>query len=173
MFSSERKFDPFTLVIGIIFAAMSVIVARNPVGSLKTLIFIIAFALVFEGVFKLFDVTMIDKALGLNPTWLIISAVLDIVLGGLIFAKPELGAAYIWIMLALWFIFDSLFELWISRYVRQESKGYFWFNVILGVIGVFLGIVLLLNPGMAVGVGLFLLSFYFMFFGILLIVRSF
>ena len=84
MFSSERSFDPFTLVIGILFSAMSVVIARNPASSLKTLIFFIAFALIFEGVFELFDITMIDKALGLNPTWLIVSAILDIVLGGMI-----------------------------------------------------------------------------------------
>lgn len=173
MFSSERSFDPFTLVIGILFAAMSVIIARNPASSLKTLIFFIAFALIFEGVFKLFDITMIDKALGLNPTWLIVSAILDIVLGGMIFLRPVLGATFIWIMLSLSFILDSLFELWVSRYIRQNNKSYFWLNVILGVVGVILGIILLFSPATAVGVSIFLLSFYFMFFGILLIVRSF
>ncbi|WP_429970366.1 HdeD family acid-resistance protein [Fructilactobacillus sp. Tb1] len=173
MFSSERKFDPFTLVIGIIFAAMSLVIARNPETSLKAMIFMIGFVLIFEGVFKLFDITMIDKSLGLNPGWLIFSAVIDIILGGLIFFEPGLGAIYIWITLALWFIFDSLFELWFSRFIQKQHKGYFWFNVILGVIGVILGIILLVHPAMAISVGVFLVSFYLMFFGILLIVRSF
>ena len=102
-----------------------------------------------------------------------VSAILDIVLGGMIFLRPVLGATFIWIMLSLSFILDSLFELWVSRYIRQNNKSYFWLNVILGVVGVILGIILLFSPATAVGVSIFLLSFYFMFFGILLIVRSF
>lgn len=173
MFSSERKFDPFTLVLGVLFAIMSMVILRNPLNSLKVLIYVIAIALVVEGVIKLADTSMIDKTLGMSSGWLIFSAVIDLILGVMIFIKPELGTVYIWIVLALWFIFDSFFELWASRFISKQHKGYFWFDVILGVLGVILGFILLFSPGMAVSVGLFLVAFYFMFFGILLIVRSF
>ncbi|USS90323.1 HdeD family acid-resistance protein [Fructilactobacillus carniphilus] len=173
MFSSERKFDPFTLVVGILFAILSLVMLKYPGGSLVVVAYIIAFAMVMEGIFKLADLTAIDKSLGISNTWVIISAVLDLILGVLIIFMPGLGGIYLWVVLSISFIMDSLFELWASRYISKNQKGYFWFTVILAVIGLILGIVLLFNPVLGVSTSLFLIAFYLMFFGILLIIRSF
>ncbi|EKK20834.1 hypothetical protein B808_396 [Fructilactobacillus florum 8D] len=173
MFSSERRFDPFSLVLGILFAVMSLVMLRNPIGSLRALIILIAILLIVEGVFKLADISVLQRDLGLSRGWTIFSSVIDIILGILIFMQPSFGAVYIWILISLSFIFDSFFALWASRFIGKEHRGLFWFNVVLGVIGVILGFSLLFAPEMAISVALFLVSFYFMFFGILLIVRSF
>ncbi|KID42248.1 HdeD family acid-resistance protein [Fructilactobacillus fructivorans] len=173
MFSKTKGFDPFSLVIGILSVILSLFILRNPLNSFKALVFVIAILSIVEGIFKIAEISQLDRSLGMSPVWLIINGVLDIIIGILIFLDPAVGGIYIWLMLSIWFIIDSLFELWYSRFAERNHKGYFWFEVILGIVGLILGIALLFQPAMAMSVALFLVAFYFMFFGILLIVRSF
>ncbi|WP_413628047.1 DUF308 domain-containing protein [Fructilactobacillus vespulae] len=173
MFKSNKSFDPFTLVVGIIFTVISLIIIHNPINSIKTIIFIVAFALIFEGIIKMIDILNLDKNLGINNNLIIFNGIFDLILGIVLVSFPDLAIAYMGIMLAIWFIFDSILEIWFTKFIKMQNKSYYWLNLIMGIIGIIFGLILLVNPGIAVSIALLLLAFYLLFFGIILIIRSF
>lgn len=170
--NKQRDFDPLMLLLGIISVIVGFLVLKWPAASLTTLAFIVGFFMVVEGIVK-FSEKKVIVASGKNSTWLVISAIIDIVFGLVCFFVPGLGLMYIWILFSILFIVDSIFELWGSKFIPNDRKGYYWLTVILGVLGFILGIALLFNPMLALSTVLFLVSFYLMFFGILQIIKAF
>ncbi|HAP9234537.1 TPA: hypothetical protein IWI47_001253, partial [Enterococcus faecium] len=56
---------------------------------------------------------------------------------------------------------------------RGVSEGYYWFTIIVNILGILLGIFLLFNPISSALTLSFLVGFYFMLFGITHIVYAF
>ncbi|MZM07541.1 hypothetical protein GT958_09365, partial [Bifidobacterium pseudocatenulatum] len=74
---------------------------------------------------------------------------------------------------AVWFIADSVFALLAADLAKGVSNGYYWFTVIVNILGIILGIMLLFNPISSALTLSFLVGFYFMLFGITHIVYAF
>lgn len=170
--NEKRKFDPFLLLMGILSIVLGVLVIRNPAASLFSLIILIGIFMIVDGIIKFSQRNVMHQA-GLSTGMVTFSAVLDIIIGIMIFFMKDFGAVYVWIAFAIGFIMDSGFELWGSRFIPKDHPGYYWVNVILGIIGVILGIALLFYPQLALATAVMLLAFYLVFFGILQIVKSF
>lgn len=74
---------------------------------------------------------------------------------------------------AIWFIVDSIFGLFNLDLARQHSNGYFWFSLIIDILGIIVGFMLLFNPISSALTLSFLVGFYFMMWGITQIVYAF
>ena len=74
---------------------------------------------------------------------------------------------------AVWFIADSVLALFTADLARGVSEGYYWFTIIVNILGILLGIFLLFNPISSALTLSFLVGFYFMLFGITHIVYAF
>ena len=74
---------------------------------------------------------------------------------------------------AIWFIMDSIGELIVSDVFKSLSSGYYWFKIIMNVLGLILGIMMLFNPIISALTISFLVGLYFLTAGIDFIVTSF
>lgn len=168
-----KKFDPFSLITGILSLILAFVILDNPIDAFSTFITIVGVFSVIEGILKWTGIRFAHWLVPVNTRWGTISAILDIILGLVIIYVPQFGAAYIWISLAMWFIFDSIFELWVGRFVRSSEKGYYGFHTILAVIGLIVGIILLFSPAFAMSLSVAIVAMYLTLFGIVQVVRSF
>ncbi|GKT03077.1 HdeD family acid-resistance protein [Furfurilactobacillus sp. WILCCON 0119] len=169
----RKRFDPFSLIVGILAVIASLVVLRNPLGTLRAFIVLIGILALLEGIFKLVERQTLRRTFNFNPTGWLWGGIFDLIFGLLILFVPSFGAIYMWLTLAIWFILDSLFELWATRFMRGNDKSYYWLSVSLAILGVIIGFALLFSPAFALSTATFLLAFYLMFFGIAQIVRSF
>lgn len=174
LFMYERnRFDPFSLIIGILIVIVGILALRNPFASFGTIVVLMAIAAIIEGIFKLFEIRNVARSLQMSSGWWTFSGIIDILFGILLFFVPSIGGVVVWISIAIWFIVDSLFELWLSRFLHDNNKTYYWFTIIISILGVVLGVILLFKPAYAISIAIFLLAFYLLLFGINQIIRSF
>ncbi|MCZ3393968.1 DUF308 domain-containing protein, partial [Enterococcus faecium] len=72
-----NKFDPFALILGVLFIVIAIFSIKNPLSTFRMVIVIAAIASLSTGFYKLF---WIRPFLG-KTTWLTLNAVLDIIVG--------------------------------------------------------------------------------------------
>ncbi|MBM7617318.1 uncharacterized membrane protein HdeD (DUF308 family) [Weissella uvarum] len=172
--SNNKGFDIFSLVLGILALVLAFVVLEHPGVSLTVLIIIIGIFMVIDGILH-FSQRSSLRRMGMESTGMLtFLAVLDIIAGILVIFWPQsFGAIYVWIFVAIGMVLDSLFELWAAKYVKSAGKGYYWFIVVMAIIGLILGIVMLFSPAFGLSFVVALLAAYLLVFGVLEIVKAF
>jgi len=149
-----------SLVLGILFVLTALISFQNPAGNL------IAIVMVFVR-------NRMKELLGYKAYAPIILGIIDILIGVYLLFNLNIGVAVLPFVFAIWFLFDSIFGLFTLDFAKRVSTGYFWFTLIVDVLGIILGVMLLFNPLSSALTLSFLVGFYFMMFGISNIVYAF
>ncbi|MGM0240915.1 HdeD family acid-resistance protein [Enterococcus sp. AZ103] len=168
---SGFNWAPFLL--GIIFIFVSLVTFRDPESSLLAIVYVFAFSAIFKGVFELFFRRSLNEFAGQHSTLLIVLGIFDIIIGVFLLFNISAGLIALPFVFAIWFIVDSIVALATSGIYKVASTGYYWFNVIVNIIGIILGIMLIFNPISSALTLAFLVGFYFMMMGITLIVYAF
>ena len=110
-----------------------------------------------------------------GPSWTtMISGIFDLVVGIFFLANNQLGALTISYLVAIWFIVDSVIGIVFAWHLRFFETGwYFFFNLLLNILGLVLGVMLLFQPEVAGLSTIWLIAVYMMVFGINEIVLAF
>ena len=74
----RNRFDPFSLIIGILIVVVGVLALRNPFASFSTIIFLMAISAIIEGIFKLFEIRNIARSVNMNSSWWTFSGIVEI-----------------------------------------------------------------------------------------------
>ncbi|WP_172187607.1 HdeD family acid-resistance protein [Lentilactobacillus kribbianus] len=164
-----NKFDPFSLIIGILAVIVSIISLRNPLPTFGAVVIIAGVVSIFIGLYKLFSVRPYVE----NSGWLTFNAILDIIIGAIMLFNGAFGSLYVAIFFAVMFIMDSFTALWASRLLKPINNGLYWLEIIVAILGVIFGFVLLFSPMLSAVSISFMVALLFMTFGIEMIVHSF
>lgn len=162
-----------TLLLGILFIITSLISFQDPAGNLLAIVIIFGFFAILKGVFEIFVRNRMKYLLGYKAYTPIILGIIDIFIGVYLLFNLNIGIAILPVVFAIWFIFDSIFGLFTLDFAKQVSTGYFWFTLIVDILGIILGFILLFNPLSSALTLSFLVGFYFMMFGITNIIYAF
>ena len=104
---------------------------------------------------------------------MIITGILDIALGILLIFNLSAGAKIVLYIFAIWFIIDAIEGLLVLDIAKYIGDGYYYFTLIINIIGILIGVYLLFNPqGSALTIAL-LLGFNLMVVGIWNIIKAF
>lgn len=164
-----NKFDPFSLVVGVLAVIVSIISLRNPLPTFAVVVIIAGCVSTLTGLYKLFSIRPYLEHTG----WLTFNAILDIIIGVAMFFNTSFGSMYVAIFFAIMFIGDSFTALWTSRLTRFFSRGLSWLEIIIAILGIIFGFILLLAPALsAISVSL-MVALLFMTFGIEMIILAF
>ena len=172
MYAADR-FDPFSLITGVLAIILGVLVLYDPIFSYQSMLTFLAVLAIVEGTFKLFELNGIPRSINFYRGWWIFIGIADILFGVLLFLFPAIGMVAVGATLAIWVLVDSLFELWLSSTLNNNNKGYYWLTIIFSLIGIIIGVFLLIRPAFAIFNVSLLLAVYLLIFGINQIVRSF
>lgn len=170
---SQRRFDWFSLFVGILFILGGFLSFSHPDRTLQLLSVIIGVVFLFDGIFELTIRRRFLKALNESPAWVVFLGVLNIILGIIFIFHPNFGTLYIAIIFAIWFILDSAMEFSVGRLFRGVSGGYYWLTIIFSILGIILGVVLLFSPAVSALTVVWIISVFLIIFGVLKIAQSF
>ena len=126
-----------TLILGIV-------LAYSPEGSIKVITGIIAALFLLIGILQLVDYVKQSKVEKMMSLSLILGILLSVV-GIFLFINLESLANFITTLIGIAILIKSLFKLQFAFNIRDISDEWFY-NLIVGIVGIVLGIVLLVNP---------------------------
>lgn len=126
-----------TLILGIV-------LAYSPEGSIKVITGIIAALFLLIGILQLVDYVKQSKVEKMMSLSLILGILLSVV-GIFLFINLESLANFITTLIGIAILIKSLFKLQFAFNIRDISDKWFY-NLIVGIVGIVLGTVLLVNP---------------------------
>ena len=173
MAENKRSFDWLSLIIGILSLVVGYGVIKNPGASFIAVVYLVGIFAIVRGLYQLWWKNQIEELTGQKATALVWMGIINIIIGIIFLAKPDVGSVAISFLFALWFIMEGFMELFTSNFFRQISKGYYWLIIILAIINIIIGIALLFNPMLSAPTIVVLVSAYFFIFGIMQIIEAF
>lgn len=168
-----KKFNWGEFILGILYILVAIVSFKNPTSSLVAIVYVFAFSAIIKGVMELSVRRQIKEFMKYKNTFLLVLGVVDSLLGVFLLFNIASGLAALPFVFAIWFIFDSIMELLVSDVYKLASKGFYWFNICINVLGVILGILLLFNPLTSALTLAFLVGIYFMISGITYLIEAF
>lgn len=160
------------LLLGAVFIWVSLISFKDPKSSLVAIVYVFAVSAIIKGLFELFFRRKIHEFTNQKATLLIILGIIDLLIGLFLLFNVSAGLIALPFVFAIWFIFDSIAALAISG-IYKSSTGYYWFNIVINILGIILGLVLIFNPLSSAITLAYLVGFYFMMTGISFITYAF
>ena len=148
-------------------------VIKQPQAALLSLVFLFAIAAIISGVTTIGGYTKLRRETGLRANFALVFAIIDILVGLLFLFHAPTGVLVLGYVFAFWFLIDSIERLTVVSHLRVFGTGYFVLSLILDIISLALGILLVINPMVAVISFNVLVSFYFAVFGINAILIAF
>jgi uncharacterized membrane protein HdeD (DUF308 family) len=173
MESAKHKFDWFGFIVGLLSIFVGYEVIKNPLTSLSTITIILGIFAIVRGVYELWFGSQLNKYLGTGSGFAIFSAIISILVGILFIANLRVGVIATIYIFAIWFLVDSIFQLFTARFYSFFGKGYYWLIIILACFSLLFAIILLFNPVLAGGFIVFMLAFFFIATGIAEIIEAF
>ena len=100
-------------------------------------------------------------------------AIAEILVGIILLFRLDEGIIALAYVFALWFIMDSVRNLFLLGSTRAVSVPLYWFSMIVNIIGIFVGFSLFFDPIVSLMTISFLVGFYLLTNGIIHIVGAF
>jgi uncharacterized membrane protein HdeD (DUF308 family) len=165
-YNEKRGFDWGVFIAGVISVVLSIFLFANPGKGLQGLVIVLAVLLIMQGSVWISMYAGFHGIFGLSWTTLL-SGIFDILIGIFFLWDNKVGAYTIAILVAIWFIVDSVIGIVFAWHLRFFETGwYFFFNLLLNILGLVVGVMLLLRPVIAVMSTVYLIAIYLMIFGI-------
>lgn len=170
---SKSKFNFSYFLLGLIFIFTAVLTFRDPASNLIALAILFGCAAIFKGLFEIFFRRKFKEYTGIKNIGLLILGIVDVILGIFLLFNLNIGIITLPFIFSIWFIFDSIMGLFLSDTARLVGTAYYWFYVVMCILGIIVGFMLLFNPINAALTLAFLVGFYFMMAGINYLVVAF
>lgn len=169
----QKRFDWFSLVLGILFVIAGFVSFMHPDKTLHFLSILVGIAFIFRGIYELWFRKFINATLNERSGWIVFAAILDIILGVIVLVYPNWGILYLAILFAIWFIIDAIMQIKAAGFFKTFHRGYATLLVILGGVSVVLGVILLFSPILSALTIVWLVSTLLLVFGIMQIIQAF
>lgn len=169
----QKRFDWFSLILGILFVIAGFASFMHPDKTLHLLSILVGIAFIFRGIYELWFRKFIDVTLNEHSGWIAFAAILDIILGVIVLVYPNWGILYLAILFAIWFIIDAIIQIKAAGLFKEFHRGYATLLIILGSVSVALGVILLFSPMLSALTIVWLVSTMLLFFGIMHIIQAF
>ncbi|MBS9336046.1 HdeD family acid-resistance protein [Fructobacillus papyrifericola] len=162
----------WTIAVGVLFIIMALLMINQPLASLISLTYLFGLLALIHAFIIGYEAWSDRQLAQASSGWWLATFILDLVVAVLFLFHWVAGVSVIGVFFAIWFIWDSIFEVYMARVVRPLTKAQSFWTVVLGLISLFFGVVLLFSPILAATVMVLLIAFYLFIFGVLLISRA-
>lgn len=152
-----------SLVAGILLIALSIINMLNPVEFTVSLVTFFAASLIVLGVIRIiryFSWTVFSTGSFL------IGGILDVLLGVLMLKNKLASVQVLLILVGFWVLTNAIYQIAISIDFKKVGIKNWWIDLLTGIIGVIMGIMLLGDFGLSTYFTAVLISVYTLMFGI-------
>lgn len=134
------------LLVGVLFVVLGIIALTMPGKTLTTFVMIYGIGAIVIGIAEIIFFFRLNNRAGYAPTLSLLSGILGIITGILLLTNVTVGVWVITILFPIWFIVNCFTNLIGANFARLVSKGYYWFYIIVNIIGIVVGFMLMFNP---------------------------
>jgi uncharacterized membrane protein HdeD (DUF308 family) len=158
------------LLKGILFIVFGLLSIFNPSITISVLVVWFAAFMMVDGVLAIGGVILSWKTT--EDKWLaLIEGVISLLLGILVYRRPESFVSFIGVLIAFWSIFSGISRIAMAIQLRKEIQGEGWL-ILAGALSVLFGILVFAQPGAGVATVMMLTGIFALLIGIVLILLS-
>jgi len=161
------------VIFGLVAIVASIFVLAVPGIALLTLVFLLSFALIFVGLSRIARGISLSKLSRGHRVLDVLTGLLGIAIGIIVFVFPLLGIGTLVFMLAFGTMIYGIVSVAIGASVSRLARGLRALVLLSGFLAMLLSLIVLVRPGVAILTLVFLLSLSFMVNGIESIVLAF
>lgn len=161
------KFWWLLILRGLVSIAFAIVAFLNPRIAFEALILLLGIFLLADGVTTVY---LGMRMRGHDANWwvVLLEGALGAALGLIALINPELSAAALVLILAVWLLVTGVFEIATAIKLREEIDNE-WLMGLAGVISIALGVLMIVNPNAGAISIMYWLGFYAAAFGFLLL----
>ncbi len=147
----KTRFGWLECIIGVIMVVLGIFTFIKPNAMLTGMVAVYAVAAILSGARDIVFCCRTDRAVGFLPILALISGIVSVMTGIMLLAYPNAGAVILSMLIPLWFITHSIFQLCSLSVVRLLTGSFhYYLSLVTGIVGLVLGIMMLLDPVVAV-----------------------
>ncbi len=143
----RKRLGWFQLILGILLVAAGIFTLRKPQTSLVGITCLYGILAVVSGILDIVHYAKEEYHSRFGSSLTLVTGILSLIAGALLLLRPVLGT---WVMVwsfPLWFIAHCIFSLGSLDLVRMTAGPvYYYFSLIINIIGLILGVFMILNP---------------------------
>lgn len=159
------------LLTGLIFIILSIKIMNHPAESILGLALFIGWACLISGIFQL-GFSLSAKGVYTNWQWRLFSGIINIIFGVIFLTHPSLTAQALPFIFGFWMIFVGVSTFFTGIKESNSNIPGGWLDMILGLLITIGGIYISYDPTMEAAMLTWLLSLWFMFYGVYFTVGS-
>lgn len=167
------RFNWASLLLGIVALIAAVTAFRDPAANLLALTIFFGVTALVRGILQIYARFALKNVPGVSPNVFLFLGILNVIFAVLLLTNLWVGMVVLPTLFAIWFILESVLGLMSSGATRIIGNGYYWFRIVLCILGSGVGVWLLANPVEAAFTMAFLVGFYFMLMAIGCFIEAF
>lgn len=157
----------FELIIGIMLVVLGIFTFIRPGSTLTGIVILYGMVAVITGISDLIFYVRTERYTGFGPAVSLISGIFSIMAGVMLLVYPGAGRWVMVLLLPLWFIAHCVSRLSHLNFIRVTAgEIYYWFALIVNIIGIILGIMMIARPMLSLFSAGFLIGTYLILLGV-------
>lgn len=172
---NQHKISLMSLCIGVLFIIVSGLILWHPTSGRIGILIIIAITSIIEGLVEVFAKHKIHQFFGVEGSKGLTTffGILLIIIGVILLFNLNFGLAIFPYVFAVWFVIDSVENIFLLPFARMVSKAYYWFCILAATLGIIVGVMLFFNPSISNQIFSIFMSLFFAWFGVQYIWEAF
>ena len=145
----RSRYGWLELIEGILLILLGIYTLINPGNMIRGVTVVYGFLAVVTGISDIVFYAKTDRYIGFGPTISLVSGILSILAGLMLLMYPNAGELITIMLLPIWFIAHSVSRLTHLPLVRLAGKFFYYFTMILNIVGIILGCLMIIWPVIA------------------------
>lgn len=157
----------FELIIGIMLVVLGIFTFIRSGSTLTGIVILYGLVAVITGISDLIFYVRTERYTGFGSAVSLISGIFSIMAGVMLLVYPGAGRWVMVLLLPLWFIAHCVSRLSHLNFIRVTAgEIYYWFALIVNIIGIILGIMMIVRPMLSLFSAGFLIGTYLILLGV-------
>ena len=157
----------FELIIGILLVVLGIATFLHPERTLTIIVIFCGVMAIATGISDIVFYVKTAQFTGFGPMISLITGVFGIMAGSMLLVYPSAGTWTMLLLLPVWFIAHCISRLTHLSIVHSRAGSfYYYFSMVVNIIGIVLGILMILRPVFAMYSYGVILGFYLVLLGI-------
>lgn len=161
------------LIVGIAFIVLGAITFVRPSSALSGIVFVYGLMAVASGIADIVYYVKMERRTGFGPAMSLVTGILSILAGIFLLLNIDAGKWTLVLLFPIWFITHCIARLCRLSEIRLlAGTGYYYFTLIVNIIGLVLGFAMIFNPAVSFFSVSYIIDLYLILMGIDYIVQA-
>ncbi len=167
----KYRFWIFEFVIGVLMVGLGIFTFIRPTAVLGGFTRFYAVMAILSGIRDIVFFCKAGRYTGVRSVLSLVASIVGIMTGVALFVHPSAGTIILSLLIPLWFISHSIFQLASLDIIKAfMSRNHYRLALLMSIIGLILGIITLFNPSISIGITTVVIALYLILTGIMSII---